>query len=512
MSGMHSADDAILWQQGRAITYSQLLQRAALLARAVPAAGFVLNLCESRLAFLTAFLMAAQRGQITLLPSNRAPLALADIQAAYPDHCVLTDESVGTALQSGSGAVLPEPGLTIPADREVAIVFTSGSTGKPEGHVKHWRTLVDTARLTSAILEGKRYHMVATIPSQHMYGFETTTMLTLVSGGSVSDARPFFPQDIGAELAALPAPRIWVTTPAHLRTCVAAGIQLPELELILSATAPLDAGIAAAAEELWKAPVHEIYGCTEAGTVAWRRTTQSAKWKTYPGTRIEQTEERAFVHGAHLPGPVALQDRFALDSPTQFTLLGRSADMVKVAGKRASLADLTQCLLKVPGVVDGIVFVPQEEGRPAALAAAPGVSRETILAGLAERLDAAFLPRPLVLVDALPRNEAGKLPRAALLAAIGHTADPPYLEGHFPGNPIVPGVVILEQVFEELRTRHSPQLKLRGIDAAKFPSSLRPGETLSIETTAIDSSTVRFRCHVQQRVVAEGAMRVEMTT
>jgi len=44
---------------------------------------------------------------------------------------------------------------------------------------------------------------------------------------------------------------------------------------------------------------------------------------------------------------------------------------------------------------------------------APGLDSEQLLAGLRERLDPIFLPRPLIFVDALPRTAVGKLPRAA---------------------------------------------------------------------------------------------------
>jgi acyl-coenzyme A synthetase/AMP-(fatty) acid ligase len=56
--------------------------------------------------------------------------------------------------------------------------------------------------------------------------------------------------------------------------------------------------------------------------------------------------------------------------------------------------------------------------RVAALVVAPGRRAEDLTAAYAARVDAAFLPRPLVLVESLPRNELGKLPRAKLLAAL----------------------------------------------------------------------------------------------
>jgi acyl-coenzyme A synthetase/AMP-(fatty) acid ligase len=108
-----------------------------------------------------------------------------------------------------------------------------------------------------------------------------------------------------------------------------------------------------------------------------------------------------------------------------FRLRGRHSDMLEIAGKRASLGDLGRRLLAIPGVQDGIVF--QLDGadalgvhRIAALAVAPGLDEQAILDALRRAVDPLFLPRPLRLVKALPRNETGKLPRAALMELLLH--------------------------------------------------------------------------------------------
>ncbi|HJR10695.1 MAG TPA: AMP-ligase, partial [Rhodanobacteraceae bacterium] len=100
-----------------------------------------------------------------------------------------------------------------------------------------------------------------------------------------------------------------------------------------------------------------------------------------------------------------------------------NTDLLEIAGKRASLGDLTHKLLGVPGVRDGVVFQMDETdamgvSRIAALVVAPGLDAGTILDALRREIDPVFLPRPLKLVDALPRSETGKLPRAALLATL----------------------------------------------------------------------------------------------
>ena len=108
------------------------------------------------------------------------------------------------------------------------------------------------------------------------------------------------------------------------------------------------------------------------------------------------------------------------DEGRRFRLCGRNTDLLEIAGKRASLGDLTRRLLAIPGVQDGIVFQLDEPDvagvrRIAALAVAPALTAAAILDALRRAIDPVFLPRRLRLVDVLPRNETGKLPRGALL-------------------------------------------------------------------------------------------------
>ena len=127
------------------------------------------------------------------------------------------------------------------------------------------------------------------------------------------------------------------------------------------------------------------------------------------------------VSGPHLDGAVSTPDVIETHADGTITLLGRTADMVKVAGKRASLTDLTGKLLGVPGVEDGVVFMPSTErdgARVAALAVAPTLTEAGILDALARHMDPVFLPRPLRIVERLPRNSLGKLPREELLALL----------------------------------------------------------------------------------------------
>ena len=108
-----------------------------------------------------------------------------------------------------------------------------------------------------------------------------------------------------------------------------------------------------------------------------------------------------------------------IHSDSAFELLGRQADMIKIAGKRASLAHLNYQLNAIEGVEDGIFIMPKDADqgvtRLIALVVAPLLDKQSILNALSQSIEAAFLPRPLYIVTQLPRNETGKLPQKNVL-------------------------------------------------------------------------------------------------
>jgi acyl-coenzyme A synthetase/AMP-(fatty) acid ligase len=216
----------------------------------------------------------------------------------------------------------------------------------------------------------------------------------------------------------LPRPRGLVTTPVHLRAVLAEGTALPPLDFLLCATAPLSPQLAAEAESRFAAPLYEIYGCTEAGQLATRRTTKTPEWQLFPGFAMRQDEKGTWLKGRHQRSEFVLSDVIELVGGNGFLLHGRTADLVNIAGKRTSLANLNYHLNSIPGVRDGAFVIPQDDQfavtRLAAFVVAPGFTTEAIMSALRQRIDSAFLPRPLCLVDSLPRNETGKLPRTAV--------------------------------------------------------------------------------------------------
>ena len=209
-----------------------------------------------------------------------------------------------------------------------------------------------------------------------------------------------------------------MTTPLQIRALLQNSTELAPLERMISATALLFPDIAAAAEQRWNTRVFEIFGATEVGSIASRRTVDGDMWTTYPQVRIRDDQSDTMVEGPFAV-PHALSDVVEMLDARHFRLLGRRADLVKLAGRRASLAELNRILIGIEGVLDGQFVAPDDlDRRPTArllvFVVAPERSADEIMADLRGQIDPPFLPRRVIRVDELPRNEVGKLTEQAL--------------------------------------------------------------------------------------------------
>jgi 3-hydroxymyristoyl/3-hydroxydecanoyl-(acyl carrier protein) dehydratase len=537
----------LAWRQGQPISGGQFIAEAQALAERLPARGRPINLCLDRYHFALGLAAALLRGQTSLMPPNALPETLRLAPAEGATVYALTDDAgldvgalphIRIARPLGVAPASVVPGIA--ADLEAVCLLTSGSTGAPQPHGKRWGQLVvniasQAQRLAQMMgrpsLQG--VSLLATVPPQHSYGLESSVLLALLGGAAFDAGRPFYPADICSALAAVPMPRALVTTPFHLKTLLLANVELPPVSLMLSATAPLSPQLAAQAEAALRGPMIEIYGCTEAGQVASRRTTAGEVWTTLGQLRLHREQladgERFVVQGGHVDQPTPLADVLELLDAQHFRLLGRANDLIHVAGKRSSLAHLNFHLNRIEGVDDGAFWLPDEVAetitRPIAFVVAPGLSDRQIIHALREQLEPAFVPRRVLQVAALPREATGKLTASALRdfalkTLVHHTAaeetggdislhiapDHPAFAGHFPGQPVLPGAALLALVMQALSQR--PQLAARlgatpRIDNAKFLAPVGPGARLQLRLQE-QGSSVAFEVKHNSAVVARG--------
>jgi acyl-coenzyme A synthetase/AMP-(fatty) acid ligase len=395
----------------------------------------VCNLCSTRLGFLVTSLATLRNRSLMVLPPSGSDADIAAVLEAQPNTIVVGDAMQGvdgacdSALRHGVYvACRPEwkPCARSASDLgwqpqwdEVAVLLhTSGSTGDPQPQAKTLRqlatgALVLGARLAEQVDGGLEAidHLVCSVPAQHMFGLECSVMLPLVHGTPVLDRRPLLPADVAAAFDEV-RHAAWIATPIHLRSLVQSGAAAPACAFALVSTMPLGHALALQSEHLLGAPVLEVYGSTETGALAMRRTARETRWSPLDGVSLEPIEAATLARGAHFAPAVQLLDEVAVEQSGAFTLVGRQADLIKIAGRRASLAGLNLLLQDLPGLGDGVFYLPASGSpteRLCLMYAGPPLERAAVRRWLRARLDPIFLPRDFIRLDRLPRSETGKL-------------------------------------------------------------------------------------------------------
>ncbi len=399
--------------------------------------GAVAICCIQPAAFVRAQCWAVRQGLTSVLPARADWPRLQAIQARTGDFSVITD---GDAKAFRGLPTLRIDALTTDDDGDperfnpspwpdpVSLLFTSGSTGQPAIVRKREAAIRDEIQRLRPLLppEFPDAEIMTTVPLEHMYGYLFACWLPWLTGARLYAHQVVLPQALQSACRSAPVPVWLVTTPVHLRAYCEAGASYPNVAGIFCATAPLSAALAEKVRTLFGVPVTEIYGSTETGAIAsrqWSEPGQVPLWRALDGIRLRLGGDAAAQTLCDVTGigdSIVLADQITLHDGG-FHLTGRVTDLVKVAGKRHSLAALNELLTAIPGVADGLFFNPPSEVRgpgsivrlAAMVVPAPGWSheqiRQQVLDGLREQIDPVFLPRPLYVVEALPRLSTGKL-------------------------------------------------------------------------------------------------------
>lgn len=310
-------------------------------------------------------------------------------------------------------------------DRTMLSLFTGGSTGKPKKWLKTPRNLFGEAvYLMNRFGVSAEDLILSTVPPRHIYGLLYSVLLPFVSGAKVISDTPAFPNEIISAVERHSASAL-VSVPIHYRIMKAADFRLPSLKKAFSSAGALAGEDADYFYSRTGIAVDEIYGSTETGGIATRRLALGeVAWNPFANVicRIEKSvlKVKSEFISPDLPrdrnGFFTTSDRVRKEG-NSFVLLGRTDDIVKVAGKRVDLAEIQQAVKKLSGVGDARIFaVRSRNGRQNEIAAliAGGVEEGELRAGLSRLLEPHCVPRHIKIVRRLPSLPTGKLDREYL--------------------------------------------------------------------------------------------------
>ncbi|MCB9544153.1 MAG: AMP-binding protein [Myxococcales bacterium] len=525
--------------------YRDAAHVAAVLPPAGPDSGVLLIVRHDRYAFAAALLGAWAAGHRVVLPPNTRRDTIWQVESASGAVAMLHDTDAGHAhrlvdLIDASDPDAPDsiaPITPPPFAAARAVVYTSGSTGEMQAWPKAPRQLIGEARMLArhfAIGPGAR--VVATVAPGHIYGLLFSVLVPLTAGAAFDRDIPLHAEAV-ADRVERSAADVLVLVPPHVRALAAlpAG-RLATVRRVFCSTAPLDGDLARDFATR-HAPITEILGSSETGGIAWRHRADDDRWTPLPGVTLAVRDDRLEVRSpfADETGPTLTHDLARIDPDGRFTHLGRTDGVVKIGGRRITLGALERHLTALDGVRDAaVVAVPHPGGRGqqllAAIAADSGRwTPATLREALRDRFEASTLPRRFVTVEALPREDNGKLQRARLLRLfdldpqgrpvawqLRWTADtrvataPDRCErrfdaeipetygwytGHFPGHPILAGAVQLREIALRCARLARPELgDIRQIGNLKFLGRLRPGDAIAVTLVwPPDAPRVDFR-------------------
>lgn len=428
LSGSRPAEHCIAFVYGRRISLSRLrsdvfhnAQRLA--ARGVRRAAVV---SESGYWFIVGILALLHSGADAILPPNAQPGTLksftGEIDAVLSDSATARSPEA-IALEAGPAEVGP---FTADFDKQRIYFFTSGSTGETKRIEKSLAMFEREAAVLERMWGSELGEVpaIGTVTHQHVFGMTFRIMWPLTAG------RPFhseFHIAWEALIAQLDGPSMIVTSPAQLTRLGGLAPLCAENgpRLVIAAGAPLPSDAASEAASIFGCEPIEIFGSTEAGVIAWRRSgMEPVLWNPLPTVEVAANADGVLrLRSPHASdrGWTEQADKITLLADGRFRLEGRIDRVVKIEGKRVSLQRLEREIVALGWVKEAAVV--RIEGRRSCLGAVVQLSDAGIVEiarlgkfrferklrrELSATQDLSVLPRRWRFVDLMPIDGLGK--------------------------------------------------------------------------------------------------------
>ncbi|MDX8397507.1 MAG: class I adenylate-forming enzyme family protein [Mariprofundaceae bacterium] len=386
--------------------------------------GEVLIACKGRYAFSLALLASWMLGRRAILPPSLHSRSLDHIRRRHRLTTYVDDDFL-EALDAPV-EVFDEPylELSFALQLEAVVIYTSGSSGDPKAVNKTIANLFSEAFTLQSELPACVAPLVASVPPNHLYGLTFSVILPWVLGVAVVDECPLHATEVLDSMQQVKA-ELLVTVPVHLRAMLDQEMSCAPKWVIASA-GRLDEALAKQWYERFGYEIIEVYGSSETGVIAQRKQLNDRLWQAFAPVKLEHKESCLQVCSPFIHASEGIyfqtEDRVTLQAGG-FELHGRADSIVKIAGKRVSLAAIEKVIKACDGIVDAAVVAVPVQGhiRDMAIWAVvvcdtePCMRVRDIRSILQVELDGIEIPRKMIVTRCLPRESNGKLRRSVLL-------------------------------------------------------------------------------------------------
>jgi len=305
-----------------------------------------------------------------------------------------------------------------------AMFFTSGSTGFPTGAFKSKHNI--ETDMEALVREFGNFHIdkvVATVPFIHIYGFLAALLLPLKLGVDLVFKEHFLPHDL---LSFAKPHHLVVTTPLYIKSLLRLGESKDLSETIfISSTGPLPVEIAKEFTDTFKTTLIQLFGSTETGSIAFKKQDDTF-WTPFGGVKISLNTEgllhvsspfiskTLWQEGFTQTGGAIQSFDYAVVENGKFQLIGRSSNIVKIAGKRYATSQIEEILEAMEGVEKALVHVKhkntelKDEVLLVFLEVTQPMSIKEIKRTIKQKLGKINLPLELSVVDKISTTLMGK--------------------------------------------------------------------------------------------------------
>ncbi len=328
------------------------------------------------------------------------------------------------------------PALPAPPAQCVHLKTTSASTGTPRVVAFTASQLAtDASNIVATMGLRPDWPNLGVISLAHSYGFSNLVLPLLLHGIPLILAPSPLPEAMRQAAADYPALTL-PAVPALWRAWHEAAALPPNVRLAISAGAPLSAGLEQTVFRAYGLKIHNFYGATECGGIAYDASPHPREDDAFVGAPMSNvrlalsgtgclTVQSGAAGETYWPVPdLALGNgRFETSDLAELRddrvyLRGRASDQINVAGRKVLPDTIEQALRAHPGVRECIVFgvpspdAPRAETIVACVATEAGVGRDALRSFLLTRLPEWCVPREWRFVPELATNARGKISRA----------------------------------------------------------------------------------------------------